>query len=55
MSDWQRQQQQDEAQRQQEAMKALMHAYYLGLPEPECMVLALEVGLANDFYKEIRQ
>jgi hypothetical protein len=51
---WQEQQHADEQGLQQAAMAALMKAYYLGLEESECMALAWSAGIANDFYKEIR-
>ena len=52
--DWQEEQRAEEEIRHQETMRALTHAYNLGLPFPECMVLAHEAGIANEFYREVR-
>lgn len=55
MSDWQQQQQRDLELLQEDAMNALRHARQLGLSDEECMAIAYSAGIANDFYKEIRQ
>lgn len=52
---WQEQQQRDLEILQEDAMKALKHARELGLSDDECMAIAYSAGIANDFYKEIRQ
>lgn len=53
MSDWSEEQHRDECLRRQEALDAIRHAYALGLAETECMALAYEAGIANQFYQEI--
>lgn len=52
--DWQAQQHADELVRQQAILEALRVARAAGTPEDKLMTLALECGVANDFYKEIR-
>ena len=52
--DWQEEQKAEEELRQQEALAAVMHAYNLGLPFGECMVLAHEAQVANEVYREVR-
>lgn len=48
-------QRQDEQEEQHAALEALRAARALGLPDDKCMALAYSAGIANDFYKEIRQ
>lgn len=52
--DWQAAQHQDECLRQQAVIEALLAAYKAGTPEDKLMTIAVECGVANDFYKEIR-
>lgn len=54
MSDWQEQQHADDTELRRAALEALKAAHALGLGESECMALALPAGIANDFWKDIR-
>lgn len=47
MHDWQAQQQQDEAQRQQRALEALQAAERAGTPREDLIVLAYEAGVGS--------
>lgn len=52
--DWQAAQHADELVRQQAVLEALRVARAAGTPDDKLMTLAVECGVANDFYKEIR-
>jgi hypothetical protein len=55
MSDWQFQQQADELALQHDLLQALEASLVRPLTQAEAMLLAWGSGVANDFFKEIRQ
>jgi hypothetical protein len=55
MSDWRGEQYRDECELQKAALEALQASLTRPLTQDEAMAVAYSAGLANDFYKEIRQ